>query len=698
MTKQEKKIRRKLKLEEKMKENRLSGKFKKLNLITGVLLGMFITISTYLVYNLYKLDGIENILRYIIMFLFSFLVIFLFIKYLKMRKKPLLSKYILYILLILVMGTVEYFIAYTINQGLKVVDNISLKNYKTYSTSLISLSSGNIHSVSDLTSSSKIGRVSNKSSVEGYKLTKNIIKNNNISESSIVDYDEPVSMLYDLYDGKIDALFISSNYVDTYSTTEKFEHIASETIELDKYSKKMKIQKDELTIASTKSIKEPFTLLLMGVDSTAENLADASGLGDSLMVITVNPNTLNVTLVSIPRDTFVPISCYRNVNSKITHAAVGGEKCMINTIQNFFDIEIDYFAKINFKGLIKLVDAMGGIDVEVPYSFCETDENRMLKNTIYVEKGMQHLNGVQALALSRNRKTYPTCGSKWNKGTRNDFVRGENQQLVIKAMMNKMKTIDSLSEFYALLDAVGTSMSTNMERKQILSFYNIFKNVLINSKDLQQGNDIISLQKMYLNGSGAYIKDGVMNMNLYEYVPSTQSLNAIINAMKVNLELKEEDPVYEFSFSADEEYESEVIGKNLSGGVKKYETLQEETEDTECSTNEELGADKKTCVCIHGYERNSSGVCEKKKISCTKPNEEIGADGVTCTCKYGYEKDITTGECVLKRTESDGDDNNSDNDSNNNNGGSTEIPGPTEGEDAEQEQGGDHSSPTENTP
>lgn len=653
MTKKEKKLRKQLMLEEKYKKNRKSKKFKNLNLFTGVLLGMFLTISAYLVYNIYKLSGIENVLRYVIMILFIILGLFLIVKYLKMRRKPLLSKYIIFIFLLLIMGSIEYFAAYTIHKGLNVVDNISAKKYKTYSTSLISLKDGNLQTVSDISSDTKIGRVNNKDDIEGYKLTKYIMKKDNIDKTSIENYDDPVTMLYDLYDEKIDAIFIASNYKDVYGTTEKFENIASETIELDKYKKRMKIQDDDSLFANSKPITKPFTMLLMGVDSTEEDLTAASGLGDSLMLITFNPNTLNATILSIPRDTFLPISCYRNARSKITHAASGGDKCMINTIQNAFDVNIDYYAKINFRGLMKLVDAMDGIDVEVPYAFCETTLWRSEEYMVYVEKGLQHLNGEQALALSRNRKTYKRCGSKWNKGTRDDFVRGQNQQLVINAMINKMKSIKSITQFYALLDAVGSSMTTNMDRKQILSFYNVFKKIIINSKDLTDGNDIINLQKMYLNGTGGLYQDGIMNMELYEYIPSNQSLNAIKNAMKVNLELKSEKPATSFSFSADEEYEQKVIGKNLSGGVDKPTSTKSSSESktNECSTNEELGADGKTCVCKWGYERQN-GVCikkeeEKKTVTC----ENGTINGSKCICWSGYEDLDNDGICTKKEEE-----------------------------------------------
>ena len=635
----------------KVEKQNVKKKRRGLNTFTGFILGMYLAVSVYFIYNLYGLTGVENLIRYIVMGVVGLIDLILIIRYFRIKRKLLIRKYIGYILLLLIFGGIQFFIGYTLNRGLNVVDNISSKDYKVYKTSLITMADSNLKKVTDITEGTKIGRVKDSNDIENNKLSQNIIDKYNIKEDSIVDYDDPITLMYELYEKQIDAAFISGSYIDIYKTMQKFENIATDVRQLAKYSKKMKVQKENIVKASSKDITEPFTMLLMGVD-TQGDITNTSGLGDSLTVVTFNPNTLNVTILSIPRDTFVPISCYRNVRSKITHAASGGDKCMINTIENFFGIKIDYYMKINFSGLIKIVDALGGIDVDVPYSFCESDENRMFKDPIFLEKGMQHLNGRQALGLSRNRKTYPTCGAKWNQGTRNDFVRGQNQQLVINAIINKAKQLDSLDKFYNLLDAVGGSISTNMSKKQILSFYNIFKKMLMNSSDLTEGNNIIEMQKMYLNGRGAMIQDGIMtSMNLYEYIPSTQSLNAIIKAMKINLELESEEPAKSFSFSADQSYEQKVIGKDLYGGIASYPTVPttstSTTDENKCGENEELGADKKTCVCKVGYLKKD-GKCEKNtdKVECTGANEEPGADGVTCVCKWGYEK--VSGVCTKK--------------------------------------------------
>ena len=656
----------------KVQENNNKKKrFKILNLLTGLFLGMFLMSSANLIYNLIRLTGIETIIRYIIIGILILFDLFLIIKYFKTRKKLLVKKYLLLDFLLILFGIIEFFIGYTISKGLNVVDNISVQKYKNYSTSLITLKSNNL-TLESIDNETKIGRITDTEDIENYVLTEELIEKDKIDIGQIVDYDDPITMLYELYENKVDAVFISGSYISIYKTMDKFENISEDVVELDRFTKKMKVKKHKETVANVKSSTEPFTMLLMGVDSTEENLSDSSGLGDSLVVITFNPQTLNATILSIPRDTFVPITCYRNVRSKITHAASGGDKCMISTIENFLDVDIDYYAKINFRGLIKLVDALGGIDVEVPYSFCETTMWRSEAYMVYVEEGMQHLNGEQALGLSRNRKTYPRCGKKWNQGTRNDFVRGQNQQLVINALINKAKNISNVGQFYDLLDAVGGSMTTNMDRKQILSFYNLFKNVLINSKNLTDSNNIINMQRMYLNGVGGLYQDGIMSMELYEYIPSNNSLNAIKNAMKVNLGLKEETVQKKFSFSADEEYEPKVIGKNEYGGVDvpaKVSTSSDEDDETvttttaNCGTNEELGADERTCVCKHGYVREN-GVCTKQKVECSS-NKEPGADGVTCVCRADYKKsDGTCSTTKISKEDSKLDDDTTDDENN----------------------------------
>lgn len=308
----------------------------------------------------------------------------------------------------------------------------------------------------------------------------------------------------------------------------------------------------------------------MGVDSEKENIKNSTFNGDALMLITFNPHTLSTTILSIPRDTYVPIACFSGKRkNKITHAAWYGEECMINTIEDLMDVDIDYYLKINFKGVVNLVNALGGIEVDVPFSFCEQNSDRKWgSNTVYVEKGLQNLNGEQVLALARNRHPNPSqCSSKWTNYNSNDFIRGQNQQLIIKGLLNKAKTIRSLNTIYDLLDTISNSMETNMTTSEILSLYDIGKDILIKYAD-SDASDLVNMQRLYISGYDAYIYDYSTKDNqgtglrLYNFVAYDGSIKDVSNAMKINLGLKKETVIKKFSFSVDDPYEETIIGKD----------------------------------------------------------------------------------------------------------------------------------------
>ncbi len=622
------------------KNNKLIGT------ITSVFVGMFLCITGYFIWNVLKLKGIEDALRYVgigILILFSLLVIRLNFT---LRSQPKKYKFIVLILVLLAFGTGEYFASTFISKVISTFDSMN-KDTVTYTSKLITLTE------SDTTKKNigdkKIGIISDEEDVEGYVLAQKIIKKQGISLDNIYDYDEYITMLNALYDGEIDACFVPGNYVSMYKTRSDFEHIGDETKVLFKHSEEMK-KKESKKKKRTTSVTEPFSILVMGVDSNDDEIDDW-GLGDTVILITFNPKTLNATILSIPRDTYVPIACAGNALSKITHANPYGSECVKETVENFTGINVDYYAKMNFKGVITLVDALGGIDVDVPYALCESNQYRSFAdgNVITVEKGWQHLNGVQALALARNRKVIEWCGEHYSQGERNDFVRGQNQQLVIKGIINSAKNIRTADQFYKVLDAVGKTLETDLTREQMLEFYNVFKDILLSTDSLTDMNDVISMQRTYLNGSDGHLHDYLAGAELYEFLPSYNSLNAITKAMRINLELEKEEYDRSFSFSIDQPYEPKIIGKDVWGGVKNYPQPEKKPEAPTCGTNQELGADGQTCVCKSGYSKNSYGSCasEEEDTTCKSndPNSEASNEG-GCQCQSGYDVDSDSGLCV----------------------------------------------------
>lgn len=538
-------------------------------LVIMILLFLVVTgASVYFIYAISLLNGIENTLRFIVSVVVVMIWLLTLRSYIRSLKKRKISKYIPHIILSIIYIVILIVIGGFIIKTYSKVDNLT-SSHDLYSTSIVTLKSNKVDSIKDM-NNKKIGRITDETSVEGYTIPNEIIDKNNL-KNKIEDYDTYTDLLDALLNEKIDYVFLPTDYVAMFSSIETYAEIGNTTKIIYTQTKEVKAEKK-----AGSNLKEPFTILLMGVDSEQEDVRTASYNGDSLMLITFNPKTLSSTILSIPRDTYVPIACMKNQRkNKITHAAWQGESCMINTIQNFTGITIDYYVKINFKGVVKLVDSLGGIEVDVPLGFCEQDSDRNFGNLQCVEAGHQVLNGEQALAWARHRKS---AGF-------DDFVRGQNQQLVVKGILNQLKNVRSLDTVYELMDTLGNNMQTNMTTNEILSLYNIGKDVIIKAADTPM-EELLSMQRLYISGSDAYIYDydprsgQGTRMNLYNFVPYEESLQAVIDAMKVNLGLKEPKMIKEFSFDINEPYEETIIGK-MNKGTTGINLLPDFSGDTE---------------------------------------------------------------------------------------------------------------------
>ena len=526
--------------------------------------------SGFLIYELYLLSSIETMLRYIVIGVLTLIDVLLIVKLIldkkgKPRKKKKKNKKpIGFIIFTILYAIICFALAFVINYFYSRLDSIN-KDLVTYSSSLLVMADDSATTIDDIVDY-KIGILEDEESPEGYIIPQEIIKEYTLNDTNIItSYDNYSTMLVDMYAGEINAIFISSSYVDMYSGITGYEDIATDTkviISKDKEMKKSETSSIE-TASVNKSVTEPFTILLMGIDSTDEVLSkNAVANGDTLILITFNPKTLNATMISIPRDSYVPISCWANKDkNKITHAAAYGNDCMINTIQDYFGVTIDYYAKINFKGLVKLVDAVGGVDINVEQKLCTDDSSRY--TTVCINPGYQTLNGEQALVYARNRKSL----------VNGDFGRAQHQQEIVIALIDKMKTITKVSQFTDILDTISNSLDTNLTTKQILEFYNVGKDIIKRSLSSEEA-ELINIQQLYLYGNSQMIYDERMRMVLYNYVPNSTSKKEVVQAMKENLELVDHKDIKEFSFSVNSPYEKTIIGQGpYSTGSGVYSLL-----------------------------------------------------------------------------------------------------------------------------
>ena len=558
-----------------MQNEKVKGK-KLLSFIIKIFSIIALGASIYAIYEIFLLSSIEDLIRYIVIGVIAFIDLIILFK-LRSKKRPKGA----YLLFLFVFALICVGIGLVISYFYGQIDNIN-KDKITYTSDMLVMNYSKANKIEDV-KDMKIGILKDKKSPEGYIIPKEIIKEYTLEDDNqIVEYEDYTSMLVDMYGKELDALFVPDSYVSMFSGITGYENISTDTkvvISKDKLMKKAATSKIE-TASSGKDVTEPFTILLMGIDSTDDVLSkNAIANGDTLILITFNPKTLNATMLSIPRDSYVPIACWSGrPENKITHAAAYGNDCMINTIQNYLDVNIDYYAKINFKGLVKLVNAVGGVEVNVPKELCTDDSSR--GGVVCIHEGYQTLMGEEALVFARNRKQLAN-------GT---FGREAHQQEIIKALINKMKDVRDVSKFMEILNTVSNNLDTNLTTKQILSFYNVAKDIIKKSLSSDQA-ELINIQQLFLDGDGQMIYDERAKMVLWDYVPNKNSRNDIVNAMKVNLEQKDHEDITEFNFSINKPYEKRVIGENASGGFR-YNLLPDFTGDTEeqaKSTAEKLG-------------------------------------------------------------------------------------------------------------
>lgn len=515
---------------------------------------IFIFSYGYLFRSLLLLNNIETTLRVIALSVLGVLLLLYIIGnlLLLMSKK---NKTVIFLSFIaLLIAAVSLIGSLTINKVYGILDSMS-KDKILYTTNMILLNDKEFSNTNDF----KVGILNNETDVEGNILPKEYIKKEKL-KVNVTEYDSNFELLEKLYGGELDAIFITSNYIIKFEGYDAYKNIENEVKVQFTYSKEMKNQD---YIENPGTVDKPFTVLIMGVDSTSDVLnANQAFNGDTLMLMSFNPNTLNATVFSIPRDTYVPIACLKGESSKINSSAAYGSTCVINTIENLVDIKIDYYVKINFKGVVDLVNALDGIDITVPekINFCEQNSKRSKKpgDLQCIKSGFQHMDGEQALAFARHRHTLPA----------GDFQRVQHQQLVVEAIANSAKNLKNVDAFFKVLDSISANIDTNMSTNQMMNLYNVGKSMIFSGNS----GSMINIQKTYLTGYDLTMYVNNLRSSVYTFQYYEQSLEEIKHALKVTLELEKNEPVKTFNFSVNDTYEVPVIGKKYYT-VKRQESI-----------------------------------------------------------------------------------------------------------------------------
>lgn len=409
-----------------------------------------------MVYEILKLEILpSNILLPVILVIILFSLILLLL--INFCAHGLATKIIFSFLVILISvayGLGDYYL-YSTASTLNTVTEQAAKSKNT--VSLIVMAESTKTDVQDI-NGSKIGVLKNINK-EGTKKSLNDISKQNIGYST-EKFDNVPAMLQALYEGEVDAIILNEAYRSNVSEIENYGNFNNETKVIHQTVYYTKEANNSLAVSDITS--KPFTILITGNDSFGT--LDEVSRSDVNMIVTINPLTSTILMTSIPRDAFVTevcddYACNYGVEDKLTHTGIYGADTTKDTLENLLDIDINYIFRVNFSSMIDIVDALGGIDIDVAEGMAVS---RFYSDSTLegVHEGQNHLNGKRALAYSRERKAYLD----------GDVQRARNQQQVLQAMFKKASSPEIITKYSNILKAVGKAFDTNMTTKEITSF------------------------------------------------------------------------------------------------------------------------------------------------------------------------------------------------------------------------------------
>ena len=280
------------------------------------------------------------------------------------------------------------------------------------------------------------------------------INNNNSADVITEEFKSFKELIVSFEGGNIQGFIVNSGMLGVLEGDENYKD----------YSSKLKIilEKKIETVVKTEPKKpktdrqtndgtyQRFCAYLSGIDTYGE--VTLKSRSDVNVIAVINTKTHTVLLLSTPRDYYVPLAKDGEPLDKLTHAGIYGIDMSMSTLENLYNIDIDYYFRVNFTGFVDIIDTIGGVDVESDYTFT----SQLNSNYSYVQ-GTNHLYGEAALFFARERYSF----------TEGDRQRGRNQMAVIRAVMNKLLSSELLNNFSEVMSQMKDCFQTNMEKEEL---------------------------------------------------------------------------------------------------------------------------------------------------------------------------------------------------------------------------------------
>lgn len=405
------------------------------SIIIGILSLILMLVFSYAIYKLNMIPGKFLIPAYILIFvIYTGLLLTVILP--KVKTKIKVISMVVLVLFGVIFGFADKYIFTTLN-FMDVIDRdvLQKERYDVYV-----LENSNYNKLEDL-KGKKVGLYQSSNSEKAGSELKNKVN------FEIIEYTDVEKMFESLNNDEINAIIISSSVKNLLDTELNDINVKIKSI----YNFKISIEKNDI-VKVVNVTNTPFNVYIAGGDGYGS--IDYTFNTDVNMVATINPTTRKILLTSIPRDYYVNLAGQGpNAYDKLTHAGYYGIEESVKTVENLLDTDINYYVKINFSTIEGIVDAIGGVDVYSDYDFYEKAFGKY-----HFTVGYNHLNGNQALAFARERKSFAT----------GDVQRVKNQQKVVEAIVNKVTSSTALiSSYDRILDTVSENLDTNMPSKDI---------------------------------------------------------------------------------------------------------------------------------------------------------------------------------------------------------------------------------------
>lgn len=489
----------------------------------------------YLVKDLLPRDYWVIVIGVLLVFLAAFSMIFTVLSKRIRRKNKGKAANVCFVLLSLLLSFALLYVSSVVKQGLHALDEVADVSYQTHELVVSVEKDSSVQALSEL-NGKKVGVLEGMDEKVTQKALEEISNKENTTFEKRV-YDTVFELYQALIAGEIDAMLVDDAYCAVLEEmiSDYTDHIREiYRMEIQVEIDLSEAQDPDADDSSDKNVPEiiypteddtdptqtpenepydpvvtedTFNIFISGID-TYGSVSKVSR-SDVNMIVTVNPKTKQILLTSIPRDYYVVLGT-KGAYDKLTHAGIYGVQESVATLENLFGIQIDYYIKVNFTSLIKIVDTLGGISVDNPNGFTSSH------NGEYYPVGTIQMNGEKALAYVRERYAFAT----------GDNMRVQNQQRVLIGIINKAISPAIIKNYSNVMSAVSGSFVTNLSTEEIQSLIQMQLSDM-SAWDIQQvsvtGSNSSSSKCYSMKGYSVY----VMQPNYSSVKEATNKIRAL---------------------------------------------------------------------------------------------------------------------------------------------------------------------------